>query len=343
MRLRPVSTRAFTLIDLCALLFLIAVLGFTAVRTSFLANNGNSRTTCASNLRQIGQSIQIYANENKGGFPRTYFKPSANPVPTEYTGVNASDPFADDGPGPNDVSSGLYLLLREGDITSEVFLCPMAQGMLALAPWVPPNGATIKSFSNFSGRINLSYGYTNAYPTDAARKLGFKLNYTLSSDFAIAADMGRGPVAAKTPADAPRQAMIDANSPNHGGDGQNVLYADGHVDWAPTMYAGSPRRIGNSPRDNIYAFGVDADMKSPSVGSHGAPQDQYDSVILPTADLGPQPGPIPPPTAKAPDNSRWLYGSATLATFVAFAVALYLLRKARNRRNVVPPLPPQTA
>jgi prepilin-type processing-associated H-X9-DG protein len=97
---------------------------------------------------------------------------------------------------------------------------------------------------------------------------------------------------------------MKANSPNHAGDGQNVLYGDGHVDWVPTVFAGCPRPVSGAPRDNIYAFGPDVNAAAPSAGSYGAARDQYDSVILPTSDRGPQPKAPPPPapaeTTKAP-------------------------------------------
>ena len=81
----------------------------------------------------------------------------------------------------------------------------------------------------------------------------------------------------------PRSAIVGANSRNHRGQGQNVLYGDGHVDWQPTPFGGpycSPSSTLNF-RDNIYTGGG-------TQGSGGAadtsafPADQYDSVLLPT-------------------------------------------------------------
>ena len=45
--------------------------------------------------------------------------------------------------------------------------------------------------------------------------------------------------------------MINANSNNHNGDGQNVLYADGHVECRPRRTAARRGRT-DAPRDNIY-------------------------------------------------------------------------------------------
>ena len=57
------------------------------------AREAANRIKCASNLRVIGQGIMIYANENRGAFPRTsYDKEAADPVPTEYTGSSHNSP-----------------------------------------------------------------------------------------------------------------------------------------------------------------------------------------------------------------------------------------------------------
>jgi type II secretory pathway pseudopilin PulG len=295
----------------------LVVIGIIALLISILLPSLNrareqaNRIKCASNLRQIGQSIQIYANENKGAFPRTYFD-AANPaVSTSNAGWDDDRSFPPTSVPNNNVSASFFLILKSGDLTSEVFVCPSSQGERAylgtdingtgVAPggggrsnWPTPTNAVTESMAG-----NLSYGYTNPFPSSNARALGFKLNYTLSSDFAIAADMSPGTTGGTTPnvdnvlvqSDATRQAMVNANSNNHAGDGQNVLYADVHVDWSSTIYAGSPRPLQNTPRDNIYT-GLGSAAAASNNGSHvgtGAttpPYDQYDSVMLPTDDGG---------------------------------------------------------
>jgi len=75
--------------------------------------------------------------------------------------------------------------------------------------------------------------------------------------------------------------MAAANSNNHRNKGQNVLYADGHVEFSETPYCGAPRD--NGLRDHIYTAGA---------GDNGVcdesamPVDDKDSVMLPTDDPG---------------------------------------------------------
>ena len=81
-----------------------------------------------------------------------------------------------------------------------------------------------------------------------------------------------------------RKDMSDGNSNNHNGDGQNVLYADGHVEFQNTPFCGMQRSgttATDNFRDNIYTSG-----KAKSGGKLEGPQDQLDSVLLPSDDGG---------------------------------------------------------
>lgn len=65
------KTAGFTLLELlavCALIAILLCLVFPAVSS---AKMEASRSKCASNLRQIGLALQLYANDNGGFFPPT--------------------------------------------------------------------------------------------------------------------------------------------------------------------------------------------------------------------------------------------------------------------------------
>jgi prepilin-type processing-associated H-X9-DG protein len=278
------------------------VIGIIALLISILLPSLNrareqaNRVKCASNLRQIGQGIQMYANENKGNFPRTYFKPTVAAVIADSSGATQPKSFSDDGKtaGPvldNDVTSALFLLLKTQDLTSEVFICPSSQGERDSF-----GGKSVQERSNFTDiPLNLTYSYVAPYPTQAARDAGFKLNYTLTSDFAVAGDINPGTTGGNPKDDvksprpnSARNVMQNANSNNHNGDGQNVLYADGHVEFQNTPYCGMLRTTTtgtNAFRDNVFTATKDVDLSTQHKSGEG-PQDQNDSILYPTDDAG---------------------------------------------------------
>lgn len=334
------SRNGYTLTDLCAVLCVAALL-LGAVCPPILVRTHDSagRVKCASNLRQIGYALALYANANDQRLPRTVFDLSApNPVPTEYTAWDAPDPFAPGGPGPNDVTAALFLTWRTEDLTADVFICPNTM----LDRW-DLGGKDKTQVSNFPSRATLGYSYINPYPSQAAMKLGFKLDTSLSSDFALAADMNPGGsdvLSAKH--DAPREEVRKANSRNHGRDGQNVLYADGHVDWSSTPFCGSPRdALPDEPRDNIFAaYGNGPEGLPPAV--RAAVSDLSDSVLLPTVLDGPQPpGPVGGPSwedwvaEQKRRNDRVLY--LAFGTIGVVTAAWLAYQWVRRRRSIRPP------
>src|SRR6185436_12660944 len=98
-------------------------------------------------------------------------------------------------------------------------------------------------------RDHLSYSYQNPYPSKEAIGKGFKLNSSISAEFAVAADMNPGGEALlKLTPQSPMNQMRLGNSFNHQRDGQNVLFGDGHIEFVSNPFSGTAR-------DNIYTFG----------------------------------------------------------------------------------------
>jgi prepilin-type N-terminal cleavage/methylation domain-containing protein/prepilin-type processing-associated H-X9-DG protein len=257
--------RGFTLIELLVVIGIIGVLLAILLPAAEHVRHQGYIDKCASNLRQIGLAISMYANENKGNYPRTLYDPTQ--ALTEGTGFNASDPFQAGGVAANDLTAAPYLLLRAEHLPAEVFICPYNDDTNYFADTANP--AQHSNFTDWAK--NLSYSFANPYPSKAVADSGYRLTSHLRADFPVAADLNPGvtPYANVTVAQigASERVNEQANSRNHEQDGQNVLYADGHVSWELTVLCG----IG---QDNIFT-------NQANLFDNVTPVSAMDAILLP--------------------------------------------------------------
>jgi hypothetical protein len=269
------SRSGWTFADVLVAIFLVTLLAGVALPAAIgRQNEVANRVRCGSNMRQIGQAMLLYANENNGSFPRTVYDMKAGKV-TSYTHVDAKNPFGKDGPDANDVTAPIFLLLRTQDLVPGVFVCPSSD-----AEALDPKTFAVQEHSNFPDSHRLSYSMQAPYPNADGVNNGFRWTNTLRAEVATAADMNPGSEElTKLTALSEKKELQKGNSRNHGGEGQTVLYGDGHCEFSHTPFCGTDQ-------DNIYTYGPSGKTKGGD-GISGQPVSaNSDSILLPTANEG---------------------------------------------------------
>src|SRR5690606_20839405 len=160
----------------------------------------------------------------------------------------------------------------------------------------------------------------------ALEKAGYRWSQSLSPEFAVAGDMNPGtPELLTVGWNSPAAAQRAQNSYNHVQDGQNILFGDGHVEFAQNAFVGFKR-------DNIYTAGpsgghADTDAASPGgVQIGGPPLHANDSVLLPVQTLP------PPANLPTPVDSQLLIlvGGTVLLLVVGVGALLWALLRTKT-------------
>lgn len=287
------SRQGITLTDLVVSLAICVALAAMGCGGLSRSQEQANRIKCGSNLRQIGLAALMYANGEvrTGSYPRTYFDTTSSKLIVDTTGYGKRESFDVAATGANNVMTSFFLLLKTQDITPDVFICPTTTGVRGFADAAKPGVQASCNWESIPG--NVTYSYSCPFPTQAAIAGGWKNNNTLGDEVPLAADLNPGGDALlNLTATATQQEMKAGNSHNHNGEGQNVLYCDGHVEFQNSPFCGngpSVPPVAGEPasRDNIYTFGGPSDSNG-GAGIVGMPVKVTDRVLLPTGEVSSQ-------------------------------------------------------
>jgi prepilin-type N-terminal cleavage/methylation domain-containing protein/prepilin-type processing-associated H-X9-DG protein len=266
-RMRRFGRKGFTLVELLVVISIIGLLLAILFPALAAAMKVANQMKCGANLRSIGQATKIYSSQNHGHWPTVYAYNSTITDETwgeAYTdessqladrGATAGTKLKDHASFKSNISAW-WILVRAGMASTPVFICPRTtmDGDTTQEPTL---------YWSFTKIGNVSYSYQNQLKTAttggaAGTYYGGNTNDNCDGQVVVAADRNpqREDVTDIPPGNADPNAKYDWNSPNHDFDGQNCLYADGHVDFNNSPYCGYG--LNNIWIKSIYTAGTGA-------------------------------------------------------------------------------------
>jgi prepilin-type processing-associated H-X9-DG protein len=186
------------MVDVALVGLMLLVVGCLILPAIASMRGDESRLRCADNLRQIGVALDTYQTIEGGQLPV----------------VEASGPMG---------HAGVFaMLLQARELVPDVrlLICPMADSAVVYVPRLTeylaqPADSILQKLQ--AREMAGSYGYTLGYVDEK----GYHAQHRAGS---------YSPIVSDRPARSGERVPL-AMSPNHLSQGQNVLFADGHVRW----------------------------------------------------------------------------------------------------------------
>lgn len=233
-------SRAFTLIELLTVIAIIGVLAAIIIGSVSKVRDAARRSTCVSNLRQIGAAFPLYAADNKGYYPAV--RQATYPYPGGATYTKANPPPGVNPSGENwQVEISRYIIREQTVIqqvqntygTSNIAHCPSYDLFFNTA-------ATMSSQSNFSTagygmNLNMNVGGVNygggTWGLENTRRFR-AATITYPSKTVLVGDSSEFFINVSTAwtVDAAHLDGYGNGAPKRHGSHANYLFADGHVE-----------------------------------------------------------------------------------------------------------------
>lgn len=329
-----------TLIELVA--FLVAMVCLCAIIPSTVATTREprERTMCGTRLNGLYKALNTYSVANREQFPIYHAGDPSGAV----LGFREGDRSTGMGAAlDNNITAPWWVIVGDGSVSPENYICPSTFDAADGLTISTTNSATaqLEDTRDFLERKNLSYSPMNPHHPLVRDRWGPNTNV----DWVFMADNNandypgtpgipgtrgvRGVPAWHTLGKGAAAADVQKaeNSPNHGYEGQNLMYGDGHVSFWNDPFQGPGS-------DNVYAYTMDGSNVPPTiVRTAGGPDDV---VLIPLSGNGGGSGSL---TGSSIDvtyrpSSRGrssLWASIGFGAFI-LTIAIWVFLLARSRR-----------
>ena len=232
-------SKGFTLIELLVVVAIIALLVSMLLPTLSRARELARRAICRTNQKGIGTAIEMYKNQNKDQPPILPDIDQSQLIDyTDDLAMGANCTASDLGTG---AQSNLSLLVKDGTIGWEMFLCPSV-GKKAADRSSNDRKYGLGETSGSSEKTYIDYALQIPYMAtpDGINACPWKTN--IDAQVPIMGDRG------------PRSDFKTTWSPNHGNEGEVLLFPDTHVTWCNIRRSQNDVNCGGFARNNVYTF-----------------------------------------------------------------------------------------
>ncbi len=250
-------SKGFTLIELLVVVAIIALLVSMLLPTLARARELARRAICRTNCRGIGTSIEMYKNENKDQPPILPDHDQSKAIDyaealrmSEYCSVFVPDATTGKPTSTAALGKGaqqnLCLLIKSGTLGWEMFLCP-----------------SVGKRASDRGNVSLKYGFggDSGAPGQVYIDYGLQIPY-LQTPEGLNACPWRTNIDPQVPILGDRGPTIDPSStgntlkttwsPNHGNEGEVLLFPDTHVVFSNVKRSDADVNCGGFQRNNVY-------------------------------------------------------------------------------------------